>query len=53
MVTKKKENPSGPLKMAPYSYNNKLTKRNQALLYALGGFAVLLYVISFVRMGQW
>jgi hypothetical protein len=53
MVTKKKENPSESPKTAPYSYQNKLTQRNQALLYALGGFAVLLYVISFVRMGQW
>ncbi len=33
--------------------NNNLTKRNKALLYALGGFSILLYVISFVRMGQW
>jgi len=32
---------------------SNLAKRNQALLYALGGFAVLLYVVSFVRMGQW
>jgi hypothetical protein len=33
--------------------NPKLKKRNQALLYALGGFSLLLYIISFVRMGQW
>lgn len=31
----------------------KLEKRNQALLYVLGGFSILLYIISFVRMGQW
>jgi hypothetical protein len=34
-------------------YRNNLTKRNKALLYVLGGFAILLYLISFVRMGQW
>lgn len=33
--------------------NQNLIKRNQALLYALGGFSILLYIISFVRMGQW
>jgi len=31
----------------------KLTRRNKALLYVLGGFVILLYLISFVRMGQW
>ena len=33
--------------------SNNLSNRNRALLYALGGFSILLYVISFVRMGQW
>jgi hypothetical protein len=34
-------------------FSNNLTNRNKALLYALGGFSILLYIISFVRMGQW
>lgn len=34
-------------------YDPTLSKRNRALLYALGGFSILLYCISFVRMGQW
>lgn len=33
--------------------NRNLANRNRALLYALGGFSILLYLISFVRMGQW
>jgi hypothetical protein len=33
--------------------NEKLERRNKALLWALGGFVILLYIISFVRMGQW
>lgn len=53
MVKKKKENGSSASQTVPYSYNNNLTKRNKALLYALGGFSILLYIISFVRMGQW
>jgi hypothetical protein len=36
-----------------HSYSRNLSKRNKALLYALGGFSILLYLISFVRMGQW
>jgi hypothetical protein len=36
-----------------YSYSANLSKRNKALLYVLGGFSILLYIISFVRMGQW
>jgi len=32
---------------------NNLAKRNKALLYVFGGFSILLYLISFVRMGQW
>lgn len=31
----------------------KLTQRNRALLYVLIGFSILLYLITFVRMGQW
>ncbi|MBX9804834.1 MAG: hypothetical protein K2Y18_03660 [Alphaproteobacteria bacterium] len=37
----------------PQSRSANLTSRNKALLYALGGFSILLYIISFVRMGQW
>ncbi len=49
-----KDDPEGRRQSrASCSLNPNLTKRNQALLYALGGFAVLLYFISFVRMGQW
>jgi hypothetical protein len=33
--------------------NPKLASRNKALLYLLGGFSIVLYLISFVRMGQW
>lgn len=35
------------------SLNSKLASRNKALLYVLGGFSILLYFISFVRLGQW
>lgn len=35
----------------PFNYN--LSRRNKALLYVLGGFSILLYLVSFVRMGQW
>jgi hypothetical protein len=31
--------------------SKNLIKRNQALLYILGGLSLLLYVVSFVRMG--
>jgi hypothetical protein len=44
---KKKEQQSA------YIYSPNLIKRNNALLLALGGFVLLLYLISFVRMGQW
>lgn len=47
----KKKHPSEIPQAA--SRTPSLTRRNQALLYALGGFAALLYMISFVRMGQW
>jgi len=49
-MAKRKNTPTVP--QTAHSANN-LAKRNQALLYALGGFTVLLYVVSFVRMGQW
>jgi hypothetical protein len=35
------------------SLNTKLALRNKAMLYALGGFSLLLYFISFARLGQW
>jgi hypothetical protein len=34
-------------------YSNSLSQRNKALLFALVGFSILLYLITFVRMGQW
>jgi len=52
-MVKKNGNEFGIRQIVPYFYNNNLTKRNKALLYVLGGFSILLYVISFVRMGQW
>jgi hypothetical protein len=53
MVKTKKKSPPGVLPNIPYSYNANLFKRNKALFYTLGGFSILLYIISFVRMGQW